>query len=234
MPEQQNHARHTQAAPHSTEHRFAYLLAGQLAMLLVYPLLAGDQPRPGLLAPFTIAVILASLYAILRDRRAAIWGAVLGTPAIVFGLLVSVSSEAPVKKAALAFMTLFFAFACATILKGVLTSPRVTSDTLYGAISSYLLAGVTWGTAYVLIEQTSPGSFRSSIDPGRALYWPDFTFFSFATLTTVGYGDMVPVKGFARSLALLEAVAGVMFPAVIIGRLIAFLVGGRSRQEHEG
>jgi hypothetical protein len=46
MPEPRDHAKHEQSAPHSTEHRFAYLLAGQLAMLLVYPLLAGDQPRP--------------------------------------------------------------------------------------------------------------------------------------------------------------------------------------------
>jgi hypothetical protein len=177
-------------------------------------------------------VILASLYTILRERRAAFWGAVLGTPAIVFGLLVSVSSDAQVKKAALAFMTLFFAFACAIILKGVLTSPQVTSDTLYGAICSYLLAGVTWGIAYAFLEEVSPGSFHSTVEPGRRFLWPDFTFHSFATLTTVGYGDMVPVKGLARSLALLEAVAGVMFPAVIIGRLIALLVGGRSRHEH--
>ena len=122
----------------------------------------------------------------------------------------------------------FSVFILVVVLHTVLMSVEVSMDTLYGAIAAYLLIGVVWGMAYDLLEIASPGSFFSLIHVER-FTWGDFTFFSFVTLTSVGYGDMVPVGGHAKSLAIVESVMGVMYPAVLIGRLI-----GRRGQARRG
>ncbi len=96
----------------------------------------------------------------------------------------------------------------------------MTTETLYGAVAAYLQLGLTWGQSYVLVELLRPGSFRSMIDPGGSAAWPDLMFLSFITLTSVGYGDLVPVSGHARSLAMLEAITGQMYLAVFIARLV--------------
>lgn len=77
----------------------------------------------------------------------------------------------------------------------------------------------------MLVERFQPGSFRSS-SPDAALGGPEFTFPSFVTLTSVGYGDILPASGFARSLASLEAVAGQVYLAIFVARLVG-LAGPR-------
>jgi hypothetical protein len=64
----------------------------------------------------------------------------------------------------------------------------------------------------------------------RAIQPPELIFFSFVTLTTVGYGDVVPMHGLAKSLTVLESITGVMYPAVLVGRLIGLHVGGKNRE----
>ena len=213
--------------------RFGYLLAGQLIVLLGYPLVAGDHPRPVVLTALITVVILASLHVLRQDRRAVLVGGMLGLPAILVSLWSSLSPQPWLERLALLSITAAMAFVSGAILKGVLTSARVTLDALYGAISSYLFAGLSWGMAYTLVESVWPGSFHPSIDPGRSLLWTDFSFFSFTTLSTLGYGDLVPMRGVARSLSLLEGVVGVMFPAVIIGRLIGSFKTGSGPPEED-
>jgi len=102
----------------------------------------------------------------------------------------------------------------------------VSLDEIYGAVSAYILIGFVWGMGYGLLELLHPGSLRSEngpVGPG------DFMYFSFVTLMTVGYGDMSPVHPIARSLAIIEAMLGVVFMAVLIGRLVGLQAGPRRR-----
>lgn len=99
---------------------------------------------------------------------------------------------------------------------------HVTWSRIQGGICAYLLLGLTWGSAYALVEEAHPGAFRfvstpSNIDELTAR----LSYFSFATLTTVGYGDILPMAPFARSLAIAEAIVGQLFPAILIGALVA-------------
>jgi hypothetical protein len=96
----------------------------------------------------------------------------------------------------------------------------VTTETLYGAVAAYLLLGLTWGWTYGLVGLLQPGSFRSLVKPDGRVEGPEYMFLSFITLTSVGYGDIVPVSAYARMLAILEAVAGQMYLAVFIARLV--------------
>src|SRR5206468_6429646 len=101
---------------------------------------------------------------------------------------------------------------------------------LYGAVTAYLLLGLTWGLAYALVERLHPGSFRSPVDTD-GLAGPVLMFFSFITLTSVGYGDIVPLGGHARSLAILEAITGQMYLAIFMARLVGLYTQGSRPRE---
>jgi hypothetical protein len=83
----------------------------------------------------------------------------------------------------------------------------------------YLLIGLTWAALYILIEYVNPGSFidTSTKIPINA---PRFLFFSYVTLTTTGYGTLLPVSDPARSLALVEAIFGQLYLAILVARLV--------------
>lgn len=117
------------------------------------------------------------------------------------------------------------------IISHILGHEEVVSDTLFGAACVYLLLGLVWMVAYTLLERVHPGSFHfNSVDAASgvpAVF--DFLYYSFVTLTTLGYGDVTPLTPRARSLAVLEAIVGVLFVAVLIARLVG-LYGQKGRE----
>jgi hypothetical protein len=101
----------------------------------------------------------------------------------------------------------------------------VNSHRIQGAVSGYLLLGVIWANAYFLVELLRPGSFSGPISAeSGARGW---LYFSFVTLTTVGYGDVLPLHPVAQSLAILEAVTGPLYLAILLARLVSLAVASR-------
>ncbi|HUN61044.1 MAG TPA: potassium channel family protein [Candidatus Sulfotelmatobacter sp.] len=99
---------------------------------------------------------------------------------------------------------------------------HVTWSRIQGGVCAYLLLGLAWASAYHLVEQVHPGAFHFVSSPATIDELTDkLIYFSFATLTTVGYGDVVAVSPYARSLAIGEAIVGQLFPAILIGALVA-------------
>jgi hypothetical protein len=96
-----------------------------------------------------------------------------------------------------------------------------------GAVAAYLLLGLVWGYAYELVAALHPGAFASALaTPGRGR---SLLYFSYVTLTTVGYGDVTPVHPAARSLAVMEALTGQLYPAILLARLVSLQTQGESR-----
>src|SRR5262249_943088 len=108
-------------------------------------------------------------------------------------------------------------------LRFILRTPRVTSETLCAALATYLMMGLLWSFAYTLVGLIIPEAFRFAGNPdaGRSMHGFESLYFSFTTLSTVGYGDIIPVANVARMLAMLEAVSGMFYVAVLIARLVA-------------
>ena len=110
-----------------------------------------------------------------------------------------------------------------TILGYVLRGTRVTLDKIFAAICVYMFIGYAWTFAYALVEELEPSAFvalsRSSPNDYVARIL-ELRYFSFATLTTVGYGDIVPHSAAARTLAVLEAVTGQIYLTVLVARLV--------------
>lgn len=108
---------------------------------------------------------------------------------------------------------------CIIILTRVLKKGPVTFHRIQGAVAAYLLLGLTWAHAYGLIEYLMPGSFAGNVvGSGRFSSW---TYFSFVTLATLGYGDISPVHPVARSLATAETITGQLYLAILIARLVS-------------
>ncbi|MEO1201425.1 MAG: ion channel [Pseudomonadota bacterium] len=105
----------------------------------------------------------------------------------------------------------------------VLRSRRVTVDLIFGSVAVYLLFGVVMAIAYQFGNSLSPGSIIESVPAESTLGGPqfkEFLYFSFVTLTSVGYGDLTPINQFARSLAMFEGVVGQLYLAILVARLV--------------
>ena len=113
----------------------------------------------------------------------------------------------------------------------VFRSKRIKIDQVLGGVVLYLNIGLTFAVAYTLVEHLSPGAFLlPQPAPGFPVHPTYFAYFSFVTLTTVGYGDTVPVEAIARSLATLEAALGQLYPAIILARLVSIEVSQRDQR----
>jgi len=115
---------------------------------------------------------------------------------------------------------LFLGYVTQILLRHVIQADRVDAEMIYGAIAGYLLLGVIWAMLYTVTETLQPGSFTLTAT-GDTRPWDDLLYYSFVTLTTLGYGDVLPLSSRARSLAVLEAVTGVFYVAVLVARLVS-------------
>jgi hypothetical protein len=106
------------------------------------------------------------------------------------------------------------------ILGQVFRSGPVTRHRIEGAIAAYLLLGLTWASAYALVGSILPGAFAGAVPsgPNAPSGW---IYFSFVTLTTMGYGDITPLHAIPRSLSILEALTGQLYPAILLARLVS-------------
>jgi hypothetical protein len=122
-------------------------------------------------------------------------------------------------------ITFFFIYTAYRILRHVSQAEEVTSEVIYGALCVYLLLGYIWGMFYFGLETYQPGSIQmnpgSSPTEGLASHC---IYFSYITLTTLGYGDFSPLSAGARALAMVEALVGQLFLAVLVARLVGMYI----------
>ncbi len=122
----------------------------------------------------------------------------------------------------LSFTIAFVAFVGYHLLRFVLTAPKVDSEVLCASIAVYLLMGICWAFTYILVGKLIPDAFVFSTGgAGQSMIGFEAAYFSFVTLTTCGFGDVVPVANVARMLAVLEAVTGMFYVAILIARLVS-------------
>jgi hypothetical protein len=192
------------------------------ALLLVAIFVLPPLQQPGVGRTFVTDVVFALLLIsglrALSERRLAV---LLLTPvaavtvAIHFASWVIPIHRIWVEIASLVSLTLLFL----VVLSQTFRSGPITFHRIQGAVAAYLLLGVIWAVAYSLVDFLRPGSFSglaSAADGSRS-----WLYFSFVTLTTVGYGDVLPVHPVARSLAILEAVTGPLYLTILLARLVS-------------
>ncbi len=201
-------------------------LAALVAMILLPALVPFGLPGR-FLVDAIFSLILVSGAAAVRDRpRTKLIVSVIAVAALLVrwasylfpaaGLAVSREISTLVSLAALTWVTLAL----------VLRRGPVTIRRIEGAIAVYLLLGFIWAQAYELVALWHPGAFVGSVEVRGSSPW---TYYSFVTLTTTGYGDVRPVHPLARALAVLEALTGQLYLAILLARLVSLEI--QSRQD---
>jgi hypothetical protein len=213
--------------PAERPHKCRYLLGSLVALLVAFPFLGEFvAQRPMILVAPVVGVFVAGVVVVNAGRWyvriAILLGVIQAVPFIVTvfaqeaGAVYSISV---VTFLAVAVILILFSTYC--VLSYVLRARTITTDQIYAGICMYLMLGFAFGAIYHLSNALSPAGFALGGTPvvqGQRL---DLMYFSFITLATLGYGDITPISNSARSLAQLEAVAGTLYIAIFMARLVS-------------
>lgn len=207
---------------------YALLLAALVGLLLASPVLAESEWAWIIRYALVPAVLVTATFAGSRTpatRRLALVLLAANLACEAWALAAPGPAASMVGRA---LSAVFFGFVAVVMLRHVMGHEFITRDAILGAVCAYLLIGAGFYHVYGLLEVWSPGSFaasgaplaaaaEASPQPGRNSL---LLYYSFVTLTTLGYGDVTPTHPLARSLATLEAILGQFYVAILIGHLV--------------
>jgi hypothetical protein len=165
------------------------------------------------------AIILTSIYAISFRKKVALIAVFLAFPVLVINWSSPFYAQEWYPYVRDIFSTCFFILIILLILDYIFRQVLVSREILFAAIVVYMLFGVLWSVIFRFLELCQPGSFHLPHDQSSDFHGI-FLYYSFVTLTTLGYGDISPISAPARALAILEAIIGQMYVAVLIARLM--------------
>ena len=217
-------------------HKFIYLLISLLLLLLTNPILGQLIVGRVLMHILFSVVLICTIYAVSQKERMWIIALILMIPALFGTWIGYVADHTALHLTAMGSSILFLGFTVTLIVSDVFKEEDVTVDTISGAICVYLLIGLTWSELYSAIEFFQPNSFTvHQYLPQKEGYYPEhqsplFLYYSFVTLTTLGYGDITPLTPPARAFSYVEAIIGQIFVAVMIARLVGLHIVHSNRK----
>src|SRR5262245_57550927 len=199
------------------------LLVALVVLLISAPFVEELEGGNLILSVLFSLVLLAAVFAVANRKRSLGIALALAIPAIATRWLSYLRPGLVHPAVFLVCALLLLAFVIGHILHFVLRAPVVNVDVLCASIAAYLMLGLTWTVAYWLVDQVTPGGAFSFNTERGSHSMNGFTgfYFSFITLSTVGYGDITPVSQAARWLAAMEAMTGLLYVAVLIARLVS-------------
>jgi hypothetical protein len=207
----------------------AILLAAQLAGVLLYPFMENSSVGRALFSVFGIAILGLVLLAV-RSSPAHTWVAVLlGAPATVLLLIQAVTQTEDLLPYSSALEGILYFYAAGALIAYMLEDHVITRDELFAVGATFTLVAWAFAYSFTVCQAIAPHSFIAAINPSADRSWMELLFLSFTTLSSTGLSDVVPVKAFARSLVMIEQVAGVAYIAMVVSRLVGLLVISRSR-----
>jgi len=205
------------------QYQYSHLLIALILLVLLAPVIPDLNRDFPFFSLLFVGMAFLALRAIARKRWQFIAGAVLLSGLFFREFLPGAGfmerSAELSQVMSLAFYILFIGASIGALCYKVFSEKTVDMDTIQGGISIYLLIGLLWALFYRVIETFDPGAF--SIPPYDGSWAHVFFYFSFVTLTTMGYGDIVPKNNFAMTLCSAEALVGQIFLTVFISRLVS-------------
>lgn len=209
-------------------HPSGLVLAAQVVAIVLYPFLEPSSAGRAILGVVQIAIVLLALYAVRRTPTLTGVGILLAPPAMLFTVMEAVWQDTGwILLGSAALHAPFYFYVSYGMIRYLFHDDRVTRDELFATGAAFTV--VAWGFAYVYaaVQVMVPGSFSGA--GGDEQTWFELLYLSFAQLTSVGLSDVVPVEPHARSVAILEQVAGVFYIALVVARMVGLTVVGRQR-----
>ena len=217
--------------PRPTRH--LVLLCLLLLLFVLSPFIASLRYGVLVLNVVAAAMLLSGTHALSERKKLFYASVALAVAAVTSnGLLLFISGRWLVLFSNVTILILLALFSI-SILGDVLKAGAVTADKIYGALCVYLLIGYAWAFGYAILEQLEPGSFSAPTESGATVDYiarvMRMRYFSFVTLTTVGFGDITPQSPAARTFATLEAIMGQLYLAVLVARLVGLHIVNNTR-----
>jgi len=211
----------------STQYKMFNFMVSILLLLILSAVLEGVKYGYLVLNTISSIVFFVGVYAVGSTRRKLLVLIILGLPWFLSEWTFTKSPET------IFTSVLFFVFVTITILEHILKSEEVTIDTLYGAVCVYLLLGIMWTSIYGFLEYIHPGAvFRdSSGEINAKMSTNELLYYSYTTLTTLGYGDITSVTPLGRILSVLEAVFGQLYIAFLVARVVSIYTANAIRKK---
>lgn len=205
----------------------AQFLASLILMLFVAPFVDEIEYGPAIDTALITLVLILGVLAVGRSRRTLVQAVVLMLPALLVRWIHHFQPQLFPAAVENISGLIFIGFVEFQLLHFILRAPRVNSEVLCAGVSGYLLLGILWMSAYMAVSRLNPDlvhptfSFNTGPASAHSLSQFEAYYFSFITLSTVGYGDITPLSPAARTLAMMEAMTGTLYMAVLISRLVA-------------
>jgi hypothetical protein len=198
--------------------RFLFLLIYLLALIAIQPF---DEAigNFGVFLDIAVTVILISaIYAVSEKPRQTVVGVLLAVPFLIILWAKQLLKIGWLQIPETVLGIAFFSFIITIILKFIFSREEIKGDLIAGAAAVYLLLAITWTFVYRFIELIQPGSF--ALADAQSFMHSTFLYYSFVTITTLGYGDIFPVSTAAKSCAILEAVTGQLYLVITVAWLV--------------
>ncbi len=213
------------------EHPSAILLVAQGVVVLAYPFLDHEFAGRAVVGVVQMGVVLLAVWAV-RATPALSWvAATLGAPAMVLTVLEAGWPDTDwVVLASAAFHAPFYLYVSYAMVRYLFHDDVVTRDELYATGAAFTVVAWAFAYIYAAVQVIWPGSFVD-YGGGGELDWFQMLYLSFTTLTSVGLSDVLPVLDHARSLVMVEQVAGVFYVALVVARLIGLSARRRAPRD---
>ena len=201
----------------STKYKMFNFMASILILLILSAILEGHKYGYLVINTASTIVFILGVYTAGRNKRNVLILILLGLPWFLSEWIFTKSPET------IFASVLFFLFITGTIMDHILRSKEVSADTLYGAVCVYLLLGLLWASIYGFLEYISPGIVfvANNSDVVKHLTTNEVIYYSYTTLTALGYGDVTALTSEGRIISVLEAIVGQLFLAFLVARLVA-------------
>ena len=204
----------------------ASLLAVQLLGILIYPFAGSSHAGRALFSVFGI-LVLALVVRAVRSTPALLWvGVLLGAPASVLLLIQAITGSDSLLAYSSAFEAVLYFYAAGALMAYIAEDHDITRDELYAVGATFTLVAWAFAYTFIVVQAIEPGSFVIGGDAGDRS-WMELLFLSFTTLTSTGLSDIAPAKDFARSVVMIEQLAGLGYVVLLVSRVVGLTVVGR-------
>ena len=218
--------------------RFLILLVSQALAISILPVFADNDLMVYIVSFIYNILLFFTIYVLADHKRYLVYGLILALPSflISFFNLYSLNPNLLINIRLLSSLSVEI-FVIVFLLRYIFKTKIISINIIYAAICIYLLLGFAWSLGFTIIEFNSPGSFKNiqnmsgnpDVEAVLVYYLKNFLYFSYITLTTLGYGNIHPLTTAGNALAATEALTGQLYLTILIGRLLGLHIAQNNR-----